>query len=252
MKHCTEEPGLRSGSLSRREVLALGSAAAVGGLLAEAPAWASEVGPQVQRIVQAPAAPLSVGFLEGSEGRPRFLPWKHKGGGRVVPAAEMPIGDQGLAGETVLMTVHGLYPRLPPNRFRSFQSLDLVVWVESQDPALPGLVPFIAWGGRRKPQRNLGQRLRFPVGLPADGGLELTVEVRWESDQPGGALVEVPYGTRFTVDWTPGSPRLQQGVYLLGVGEGVWTKASRLPRAGEALRDELCSLAVSFESPLWQ
>ncbi len=239
-----EQPGSRR-LISRRDVLGWASACGLGSLLA-APAAARQL-----LGLNAPVElPMSVGFLRGSEGLKdvRSLPWQRSGNLQreltVEPAAALPLGDQSLALSTVLLTVHGLYPRVPPARLGGFRNCNLLVMFPSEDPLAPGLLPAVPWGLRRLPQQNLPARVRFPVPLREDGGLDLALEL---TDQNGTLKSAVRLVTSFTVDWYDGRPKLQRGIYFLGLATDTWASSQVLPPREDRRHDELCSLVVSFE-----
>jgi hypothetical protein len=253
----TAQAGSRPGP-RRRDILALGSIALAAPWLAPvARAQAALFDGAEAALSQGPetALPLSIGYLEGSDGLARIdrLTWEailESGiSRRVVPAAEMLVGDQELAGGSVRVTVHGFYPALPA--LRRLEKAALVVWYPPFVPELVAPLPFYAWEYRRKPGRNVGQRLSFVVPLEQDGGLELAFHA---VGLPRGAAAASVAGVerramraRFTVDWTAGRPRLQRGVYLLGVDPGTWSTSGLLrgPRAKPDLNR--LSLLVSVD-----
>jgi hypothetical protein len=50
------------------------------------------------------------------------------------------------------------------------------------------------------------------------------------------------------VDWEAGRPKLQRGVYLLGVRPALWDSPTELPQTVDRFRaGDLCSLVVSIE-----
>lgn len=264
-------------AVSRREFIVLGSTlvggAWAGDLLAAVPAnlgWAA-----VDRDW-----PLSVGFVEGSDQLAdlRALPWERRRGGggdpfeepvRVVPAAAMPLGDQNLALGTVEVGVRGLYPGYPPRRLEGFASTYLTVLVPSPDPLFPEPLPFFSWGAQRLPGHSTGSPTRFLVPLREDGGLEVVLEVRMPRstglEEKGRAAPRGAAGRRlsvrpaapppsvqrfytdFTVDWYDGRPKLQRGLYLLGLAPGTWDVPADLPLPGGKPRYDLCSLVVSVD-----
>lgn len=238
----------RSAGLDRRQFLALSTATALGTYLS-LPASASNI----LGVRTALDLPLSVGFLAGSESLESFdwLPWQGRDPEnppelRVVPAESLDIGDQMLAGESVLMTVHGLYPRVPPRRLAGFREANLLVMFPPEIPGLKADLPFVAWGLRRLPSKSRSNgRIRFPVPLREDGGLTLALEITEER----GAMVEVRRQfTDFTVDWYDGRPKLSRGLYMLGLNLNTWQRDTVLPDPKDRVRDELCSLVVSFEA----
>lgn len=238
----------RGNRLDRRRFLALGTAVAAGSYLS-LPASASNI----LGVKTALDLRLSVGFLAGSDEYESFenLPWQGRDPEnppdlRVVPAERLDVGDQRLAGETVLMTVYGFYPRVPPRRLAAFSTANLLVMFPPEIPGLTGAFPFVAWGMRRLPARSrVGSRVTFPVPLREDGGLTLALET---IEQRGAVVEGRRYFTDFTVDWYEGRPKLMRGFYFLGLGLNTWQNGTRLPDPGEPVRDELCSMVVSFEA----
>jgi hypothetical protein len=58
------------------------------------------------------------------------------------------------------------------------------------------------------------------------------------------------YQTAFTVDWTEGLPRLQRGVYLLGLGPTTWARETALPPPGAPVAPALRSVVLTVEAML--
>jgi hypothetical protein len=162
--------------------------------------------------------------------------------------------------------VHGLYPKVPPRRLAGFTHAFLTVFFPSPDPASPRPLAFYSWGIKLVPGRSVGARVRFPVPLRLDGGLEVLLDVIRPAGSSrlaegamrvlrGGAAAAdraapaslTSYYADFTVDWYDGRPKLQRGIYLLGMATGLWANAASLPGPLDKPRHELCSLAVSFE-----
>lgn len=224
------------------------------------------------------AGPLSVGYLIDSGDLPSFdaLAWRpHLAGAdpergaratwispyswRVEPAHRLPIGDQDLAGTTIEVRVHGLYPA-PPDR-TWFQSADLDVLFAAPPELEPllgsgALLPYFAWslGGRSVPSPSPPVRFDLPLG--PEGGLDLRLRVTpgtglvdggGRSGGPAPAPVAWRFATRFTVDWAAGMPRLCRGVYLLGLAPDTWRRPVRLPAPGQPERPDLCSIVLSVE-----
>jgi hypothetical protein len=199
--------------------------------------------------------PLSVGYLEGSDLLPRLdrLTWKEIAAAglsrQVVPAAEIAVGDQTLAGRSVRVTLHSFYPALPAAE--RLEKADLVVWYPAVDPARLQPLPFYAWSYGRRPGRNVGHRLSFAVPLELDGGLELALHaVGRPRGLPGASVTgseRRALRNRFTVDWQAGKPRLQRGVYFLGLEPGTWSRERTLPAPGAKPDMSLFSLLLSVE-----
>ena len=94
--------------------------------------------------------------------------------------------------------------------------------------------------------------------LGTDGALDFLLEAAPAPNQltrrpslvsPSPGPIGGRFTTSFTVDWFAGRPRLQRGVYLLGLAPDTWSSERELPmpRAGQARPVELLSLMVSFE-----
>lgn len=230
--------------LSRRQLLALSATAAL-------TPW---LGRAAQAASLQPENPLSVGYLEGSDALPslRALPWSLGEEAKtsyfsVLPAADLPLGDSNLLYRAVNLRLHGLFPA----RARSCPEIDAAaveVLFPSIDPLAPGLQPFFAWGFKRKPGWNAGQTMTFPVPVEGDGKLRLVLLVRRVGDPKAGtATVVERFETAFTTGREPGLPKLQRGVYLLGLNQGSWDTSKAL--AGPRVKGYAnpCSLAVSLE-----
>lgn len=260
------EPEVRVASrrpaLNRRELLALGAAAGLVHTFAGPAAVFAARNPPVVH-------PMSVGFLENSEllRVSRAAAWQNVKFERVVaPASELPLGDQELAGQSVRLTVHGFYPALRNLGTAGVSSAMLIVNYPSPDPHRATPMPFYAWGFTLRPGVSKGQRLSFVVPLDAvDGGLDLALEIKptsrgadrllgvlagstppeFEVESAAAQSGRVRFETRFTVDAQPGRPKLQRGVYFLGLGPDIWSRATALPGKGSRPRPDLLSLVVS-------
>jgi hypothetical protein len=248
--------------IRRRDLLAWGGAAALYPALSTA-ARAQSI--DEAAVSQAPQ-PMSVGYVEGSDGWRRFrsvtsgtlsrgvraAAGSQPEAASVVPATSLIAGDQQLANQVVMVRVHGLYP--VPNPL-TVKSAYLTVYYPSDNPGRhPSPLPFIAWGYKSRPAPDVPAPIQFRAPLGPTGELELRLDVSPGrrsprgildgSAQPGGVFT-----TNFTVDWFEGRPRLQRGVYLLGFAPGMWETQRALPRAaaGRSRPLELLSLMVSFD-----
>jgi hypothetical protein len=197
-----------------------------------------------------------VGFVAGSEEWPelRKLPptflaervpdaWQQQRF-EVVPAPELGLGDQDLAGEAVRLTVHGLYPPADPQASEGIKGVWLEVMVPDPDPAALAPLIFTAWGLTCNPGVSHGARNSFVVPVSPQGGLELALVVHGNPRAPG--LVQHLVAT-FTVDWQDELPKLQRGIYLLALRPQAWLQSRRLPLPGETQRPGLRSLVVTVE-----
>jgi hypothetical protein len=252
-------PKVQSGQtpgLARREFLVLGAT----GLLLPWLGRIVEAGPlaaPVFPVQVAPARPMSIGYVEGSDTTRsfRYLPWENPNvfsdstppeerlGFQVTPARDMPLGNQNMASTVARINVHGLYPADPLATQETLDSIDLEVYFPNPDPAVPTPLSFHAWSFRRRPARNAGQRLTFNIPIGIDGELRMSLVVGRR-----GATLRQRYDTNFTVDWTQGRPKLQRGIYLLGLSSTTWDSQVSLPAPGEKPRLDLRSVVVSVET----
>lgn len=205
--------------------------------------------------VTMPAEPMSVGFLEGSDqlslhydhmkwSIPKRMSAAEAGSLPVLPAEGLTLGDQRLAGGDVMLTVHGLYPADPAD-CRGVEAIDLDVLFPAPDPAHPVPARYQAWSFRR-PGPNPSPPVSFRVPLGNDGRLDIVLRAVC---QEGGVLVQRHFQTSFTADWQQGRPKLQRGIYVLGVRPGVWGASIDLPGAKQLPRKSaLCSVVVSVET----
>jgi hypothetical protein len=140
-----------------------------------------------------------------------------------VPAASLPLGDPNLIGQPLQLTIHGLYP---PAALTAKRQAELPFRAELDwlypvfDPVQPMLAPFFAWSLRRDGGTvsiSVPTRFTFPLDWEVLPQLRLKV-----TPADGGPPVELV--TRFTLDDEPGLPRLQRGVYLLGLSPAIWDR----------------------------
>ena len=252
---------VRRQGIRRRDLLVWGGAAA---LL-----------PAFPRMASAQAAPaeagrhMSVGFVEGSDVWPtlrkvniaslsrghRSVPGVEAAAHTVLPAVDMIAGDQTLASELVRVGVRGLYPVGISDRL---DSVRLTVLFPSPDPARRRPLPFFAWSYESRPAPSPSPPLEFVAPLAIDGGLRLRLDVlpaaaKGLSRRSVADLTREPLGgsfvTDFTVDWFAGRPKLQRGVYLLGLAAGTWASEQSLPvqRPGRQRPLHLLSLVLTVD-----
>jgi len=170
----------------------------------------------------------------------------------------------------VRVAVLGLYPEVDDVPGVTFDMV-LTVHFFTGDPFLP-VAPFHAWGWRDDPAPSSGSPIRFTVPVERDAGLRFTLDViqverpvgrralgHGGGVRPGGAgraagAASAAVGrstwrqeTVLSVGAEPGVPKLQRGVYLLGLSPNLWAQPADLP-AG-AFPDELPpSLVVAVEA----
>lgn len=260
----------------RRKFLWLSSACALAPALQGVAEVASAmVAPEVPLVEDL----LSVGFVEGSDQLPSLheVPWltggfealsEELGGLQVVPATELSLGDQTLAGETVRVRLAGLYPRQPHVVAPFLRQARLQVIFPPDDPALEQALPFDAWSYRGTPAPMMSPPLRFVVPLGLDGRLDLSLtvlsvamgEVAWmlrglRREAIGEPVAPVHHldwhgrrlETSFTVDWHDGRPKLSRGIYLLGLEPETWDRSAVLPPGKSLAALERLSLVLTVD-----
>jgi hypothetical protein len=248
--------------LRRRDFLVLGAVGAMTPWLGEL----AHAEPTAATQAASKAEALAVGYIAGSDqlsfhfdrlrwSVPVRISAADPGSLSVVPAAGLPLGDQRLAGGDVMLTIHGLYPADPVD-CRGVEILDLDVLFPAPDPAHPVPARYQAWSFRRHPGLNPSPPVSFRVPLGLNGGLDITLRSIYQGEGRGLAqqsLTGLPFKTKsfqtsFTVDWQAGRPKLQRGVYLLGVRPRIWDQEITLPAANQRARaTDLCSVVVSVE-----
>jgi hypothetical protein len=248
------QPSERRG-IARREFLIFGAASLLTPLvdrLASAALLAPDAPVQV-----APPKPMSIGYVEGSDFMRSFrhLPWEEvyvysestppedRLGFQVTPARDLTLGNQNMASTIARINVHGFYPSVAWGKRETLETVDLEVYFPNPDPAASAPLPFHAWSFRRSPARNTGQRLSFNIPLGIKGGLQMSLIVGRR-----GEAQRQRYDTTFTVDWEAGRPKLQKGIYLLGLGPATWDSPVSLPAPGERQRIDLRSVVISVET----
>lgn len=231
--------------LTRREVLAWSSAAAVGSL-----ATPALVSAALSETAATAVEPMSIGYVLGSDLLSSYtgISWERAGRAEdgmleVVPAVSIEAESREYA--LARVRVAGLYPHP-----EALGSLGLAMTVLM--PADGGTAPFYPWGVRAGAVRQVSPPIGFDVPLLADGGLELLLEVTDPSAKSGrggkvrGASVRT-YGARFTSRGEKGVPRLRRGLYLLGTQWGMWEAPALLPPADKPPRLDLASVVIAVE-----
>jgi len=258
-------PGGPGEGIRRRDFLALGTAAAAAATAAATLPTAAFAERSPLGIDLSRGAAMSVGYIVGSaEWVQAFdLPWESSGadpfdfGLAIQPAGSLTVGSQ-LAGAEIELTVHGLFPRLPRPRAATWKSCYLFASVPAPTEMIfgPDTVPFLAWSARADPRPSQAAKVRPALPTGVDGALRLGLELRSKSLRsfeislqpdraafPPGTLQRT---TNFTVDDIPGRPKLQEGVYLLALGKGLWDSAWEGTLAELRAVDGLDSVAIGI------
>lgn len=246
---------------NRRSFLRLGALASLAPLAPSFPAWAS-------RLAAGKGGALSVGYVEGSyslgdlRGAAAAICALQQTGLapstieellplRVVPAGELPLGNQALANAAIRVGVHGIYPELPRLEREGIVATELtVLFPDERDPNT--LHPFYAWRLGLQDGPNPSPPISFTVPLGPVGGLNLRLGVEALPPQViaefglsrRGLMPAGSYQTRFTVDWEANLPRLHRGLYLLGLQPDVFSREIELPGAGTSVPMSLAALVI--------
>lgn len=232
--------------LTRREILAWGSVAAVGSLATPGLSRAAQIAPP-SVVVE----PMSVGYILGSDLIPSYehLSWQNAGragDGVIEVAPAISIEAESRAYANAHVRVAGLYPHADA---LGGLRLGLTVLMPTDN----GTAQFFPWRVGSGNPRQVSPTVSFHVPLLADGGLELLLEVTDPSTKPrtkgtsGRAGTTRTFGTRFSSRLEKGVPRLRRGFYLLGTQWGMWEQTTLLPPADKPPRLDRVSVVVAVE-----
>ena len=252
---------LGSAEFTRRQVIASGAALATVSAFANFGSQAAVAAPlEVQE-------PLSVGYLDGSETTPDLrrlylttLRGERRKGVtefRVVPASSLS-GDPRMQGLSVRMAIMGLYPAKSLDKALLPAGID--VDVLSTDPYSEKQEPLrhFAWTFRARPW-NESPPIRFTSYAEPDRGFGFDILERPATSKLGetalrvlggqaGKAVSVRRSGWFAFGRESSQPRLQRGVYLLGLQPGVWDEDVVLPISAKGDAIERLSIVVLVES----
>lgn len=242
--------------LRRREFLALGSAGLLTPLFWNL-AWAA---PPAASASTSPApSPMSLGYIEGSEGYRSFkrLPRKVRRPAVpneeedataepvIVPAAGLFQSDTSMPGLPLRVHVHGLYPpvALEARRHRDVpQAIALEAIFPSPDPAFPAPLRFFVWSLRQSQGWEPSPPISYRFPLDWQVLPQFVLRVR------GADGVTRVLETKFTLDDEPGKPRLRRGTYVLGLKPGVWSRDVSVSDLASHVSAGMFSILVSLES----
>lgn len=195
---------------------------------------------------------LSVGYLVGSDRLDDVftLPWSssvpeaQREEQWVVPAESLPTGDSSMAFSFIKLKLHGLYPALPGAQPGAGQTVIFTVYFHMPWLGLTEPLPFHAWGARFGNQPTSGAPVRFVAPTREDGSLAVSFDILPPAKRgaaPRRAAAD------FTVDHWAGRPKLQRGIYLLGIGGNPFGRELALPATPDPEPWELFSLALSVD-----
>ena len=263
-------PGRSAQGLRRRDFLALGAATAAASTLASSSASAAIFAERSALGVDLlTGQAISVGYVVGSDTwwtNRLDLPWDYPENSlaeyrlEIVPAESLTVGSQ-LAGAEIELTVHGLFPRLPRPGAATWKTLYMFASVPAAPEMIfgPDPVPFLAWSARMDPQPSEAAKVRPRLTTGVDGALRLGLELRnGKPDgskrgaalgKPGAPPAVIERTTNFTVDDLVGRPKLQEGLYLLACGAGVWDRGWSGTLDEIRRRDGLDSVAIGVRIP---
>ena len=157
----------------------------------------------------------------------------------------MPVGDASLIGRPLSIQLFGLYPVVALNQRRNAVlplGVDLDVMMPSPGPWLPQPLKFSAWGFRRAKGWNQSPPIRFT--FPTDW-TEAPVLMMKVTDASGRV---VTYRAEFSVDSEAGRPKLQTGVYLLGLRGDSWTDEGSLVKKGASMPARRLSVLMAVST----
>jgi hypothetical protein len=220
---------------SRRTFLAAGTAVVAGSLLFNGELGSGNGG--LAALVAAGGPRIGVGYLEGSAGSASLSSALSAGSSRIVPASSLSSG--GLSNQAASVVVHGFTPGTSPDSTCAYSKTFLDAHVASPDRhSEDATIPFYAWTFRRTPAPMASGRSRFAIA--SSRGLRV-----------GFSLVAGDSAAATTV-FTSGSeralPKLQPGIYLLGLDAGAWSSECAAPSVDDPAWGGLASMVVSVEA----
>jgi len=220
---------------SRRTFLAAGTAVVAGSLL-----FNGELGPGnggLAAMVAAGGPRIGVGYLEGSNGAAGLTSALAAGASRIVPAASLRSG--GLSNQAASLVVHGFTPGTAPDASCAYSNTFLDAHVASPDRhSEDATIPFYAWTFRRGPAPMASGRSRFAIS--SSRGLRVGFSLVASDSAPATAV--------FTSGSERALPKLQPGIYLLGLDAGAWKTACAAPAVDDPAWGGLASMVVSVEA----
>lgn len=237
MASTTNGTDLIATRISRRTFLVGASAAAL--LTATHPAAAASASRSLARGGSR-TAPLSVGFVDGSDVYPDLsgVPWESPSVleiGRSVPASAAPVGDDRFIGQLARLTVHGSHPFDLPGG-----EVDLDAAFLAIDPTNPPV--YYSWTARSSGPAARANPVSFGVGVVSADPC-LTLSLRLVAPDGSATTQTATLG----VGRGKGLVKLRRGAYLLALGAGSWDSPTTLPALGDPGWAALTSIIVTIE-----
>ena len=223
---------------SRRQFLLAASGTAAGALLLGGDLFSAPSG--LQLLADSTGLRVPVAYVEGSSGATSLAAALSGASRRALPAAGLRAAES-LVGRPARLTVQGFASGRHGQR--DFGQATVLLDAHVPSPANHGqTIPFYAFTFRRDPVVSQST----PSRLHLVRGLALRVGFRLVATQGASAT------TVFTSRPQRALPTLQPGVYLLGLQQGMWAGATKLPAVDDAAWAALPSLVVVVEAEVAQ
>ena len=230
----TDRPTSESAGTNRRTFLMAGGAVLAGAVLLR-----RDLGPTnggLSALVAAAGPRIGVGFVEGSAGARSLADALATGSRRAVAASTLRSG--GLSNQAAALSVHGFTPGISADACCTYDTVLVDAHIPSPDPyAKDATIPFYAWTFRRTPLAMASGRSRFVIAKSR--GLRVGFSV----DSGNG-----PASVVFTSGSERQLPKLQRGVYLLGLEAGAWQQPHALPKIDDPAWSGLASMVVVVDA----
>jgi hypothetical protein len=220
---------------NRRTFLAAGGAVVAGSLLLRGELGTTNGG--LATLAGAAGPRIGVGYVEGSQGATTLAGALMAGSKRIVPAASLAPG--GLSNQAVSMVAHGFTPGTTPDSTCTYSNVFLDAHIASPDrQGADATIPFYAWTFRRSPAPMASGQSRFVIG--SSRGLRIGFSLVASDATPSTAV--------FTSGSERALPKLQEGVYLLGLAPGAWQSACAAPNVDDPAWGDLASMIVTVHA----
>lgn len=219
---------------TNRRTFIAGGAVVAGSLLLRGELGATNGG--LATLAAAAGPRIGVGYVEGSDTATTLAEALTSGPRRIVPASSLT--PSGLSNQPVSMMVQGLTPGTTPDSTCSYSNVYLDAHIAAPDRrSQDATIPFYAWTFRRSPSPMASGRIRFVIG--SSRGLRVGFSLVASSAEPSTTV--------FTSGSERALPKLQAGIYLLGLDAGAWQDASMSPSLDDTAWRDLASMVVAVQ-----